>query len=125
MAEEVVQGEAKPDEVHPFSVLFTRPREFIEEMQLDGDLVRGQIARVCVGWRHVGPAGSFIQFHLFANAIVRGVLVKLDHRVGQTMHYDDENMRKTVDQQADIVRDALKKLGMDVRGGTFQEASSS
>ncbi len=103
----------------PIAVSFHDPDEFLAELRLDKERIDRGILRVTVRRRYGSP---FTTVSVVATATVEGVLVKLEHRVGEAFAGDEKANGLAEQAQAalDKLTDAGKSLGLDVRAGVFE-----
>jgi len=103
----------------PIGVSFHDPDEFLAELRLDRDRIDRDILRVTVRRRYGSP---FVTVSVVATATVGGVLLKLEHRVGEAFAGDDKATGLSEKTQAalDKIAVAAKSRGLDVRAGVFE-----
>lgn len=103
----------------PIGVGFHDPDEFLAELHLDRDRIDRDILRVTVRRRYGSP---FVTVSVVATATVGGVLVKLEHRVGEAFAGDEKATGLADKTQAALgkLTAAAKSLGLDVRAGVFE-----
>lgn len=101
------------------TVIFNDPDEFLEELRRDRDRVDRQILRLTVRRRYGEP---FVVVSVVATARVEGMLVKLEHRVGEAFAGDEKanGLAAKTRLVLDKVSDAAKALGLDVRAGVYE-----
>lgn len=103
----------------PIVVSFHDPDEFLTELRTDKDRIDRGILRVTVRRRYGSP---FVTVSVVATATVEGVLVKLEHRIGEAFAGDEKVNGLTDKAQAalDTLTGAGKSFGLDVRAGVFE-----
>lgn len=103
----------------PIGISFHDINEFLAELRLDNDRIDRNILRVTVRRRYGSP---FVTVSVVATATIGGVLVKLDHRIGEAFAGDEKATGLTDKTQAALGRltEAGKSLGLDVRAGVFE-----
>jgi hypothetical protein len=103
----------------PIGVSFHDLEEYLAELRIDKDRIDRGILRVTARRRYGNP---FVTTAVVATAVVEGVLVKLEHRVGDAFAGDetaaglDEKTRTALGK----LSDAGNSLGLDVRAGVFE-----
>lgn len=103
----------------PIVVSFHDLEEYLAELRIDKDRIDRGILRVTVRRRYGSP---FVTVSVVATVTVEGVLVKLEHRVGEAFAGDEKANGLTDKAQATLntLTDAGKSLGLDVRAGVFE-----
>ncbi len=103
----------------PIAVSFHDLEEYLAELRIDKDRIDRGILRVTVRRRYGSP---FVTVSVVATATVEGVLVKLEHRVGEAFAGDEKANGLTDKAQAvlDKLTEIGKSLGLDVRAGVFE-----
>ena len=103
----------------PIVVSFHDLEEYLAELRIDKDridrgILRGPVRRRC--------GSPFVAVSVVATVTVEGVLVKLEHRVGEAFAGDEKANGLTDKAQATLntLTDAGKSLGLDVRAGVFE-----
>lgn len=103
----------------PIVVSFHDLEEYLAELRLDKDRIDRGVLRVTVRRRYGNP---FVTVSIVATATVDGVLVKLEHRIGESFAGDEKTNGLTDKAQTtlDTLTEAGKSLGLDVRAGVFE-----
>lgn len=103
----------------PIAVAFNDPDEFLAEIGRDHDRIDRQILRVTVRRRYGEP---FVTVSVVATATVAGILVRLDHRVGEAFAGAEKATGLGAKTQAllDKLTTAAAALGLDVRAGVYE-----
>lgn len=103
----------------PVVVSFHDPDEFLTELTLDKDRIDRGILRLTVRRRYASP---FVTVSVVATATVEGVVVKLEHRIGEAFAGDEKANGLTDKAQAALgkLTEAGKSLNLDVRAGVFE-----
>ena len=90
----------------PIAVNFHDPDEFMTEIRFDKDRIDRGILRITVRRRYGNP---FVTVSVVATATVEGVLVKLEHRIGEAFAGDEKANGLTDKVQATL--DKLTEVG--------------
>ena len=103
----------------PITVSFYDLGEYLAELRLDKDRIDRGILRVTVRRRYGSP---FVTVSVVATVTVEGLLVKLEHRIGEAFAGDEKANGLTDKAQValDTLTEAGKSLGLDVRAGVFE-----
>ena len=103
----------------PITVSFHDLGEYLAELRLDKDRIDRGILRVTVRRRYGSP---FVTVSVVASVTVEGLLVKLEHRIGEAFAGDEKPNGLTDKAQAvlDTLTEAGKSLGLDVRAEVFE-----
>lgn len=103
----------------PIVVSFHDLEEYLAELRIDKGRIDRGILRVTVRRRYGSP---FVTVSVVATTTVEGVLVKLEHRVGEAFAGDEKANGLTDKAQAalDMLTEAGMSLGLDVRAGVFE-----
>jgi hypothetical protein len=103
----------------PIVVSFHDLEEYLAELRIDKDRIDRGILRVTVRRRYGSP---FVTVSVVATTSVEGVLVKLEHRVGEAFAGDEKGNGFTDKIQAalDKLTEAGKSLGLEVRAGVYE-----
>ncbi len=103
----------------PISAAFNDPDEFLTELRRDRERIDRGILRVTVRRRYGSP---FVTVSVVATAVVEGVLVKLEHRIGEAFAGDEKatGLAEKTGAVLDKLTGAGKSLGLDVRAGVFE-----
>jgi hypothetical protein len=103
----------------PMKVTFHDAGEFLDEIRTDRGLIDRGILRLTVRRRYGSP---FVSVAVVATAAVAGVVVTLQHHVGETFAGDEKATGLSAKTQAilDQVADEAKALGLEVRAGVYE-----
>lgn len=101
-------------------VQFHAVEEFLAEITKDADRVEGRILRVTVLRRFHDP---FVHIFLLATTVVGGVIVRLDHRLGECFAMDataTAEVGKKAEALVARLDRAARELGLEVRAGVVE-----
>lgn len=98
---------------------FNDPDEFLDEIRKDQDRIDRKILRVTVRRRYGEP---FVTISVVATAMIEGLIVKLEHRIGESFPGDEKANGISTKTQAilDKLTEAGKSLELDLRTGVYE-----
>jgi hypothetical protein len=103
----------------PSAVGFNDPNEFLAELRIDRERVERHILRLTVRRRYGEP---FVTVSVVATAVVEGLVVKLEHRVGEAFAGDEKANGLSAKTQVvmQMLTDEASVLGLEVRAGVYE-----
>jgi hypothetical protein len=103
----------------PLTVSFHDPDEFLEEVGRDRGKVERNILRLTVRRRYGEP---FVTVTVVATAVIEGVVVKLEHRIGEAFAGDEKATGLAIKTKTvlDKLSGAGKALGLEARAGVYE-----